>query len=111
MVQAAGNDDRALRRRVTRLEAIVLEPGRCLASEPGAAAEGNEPGGSSADVSLEQLPSGRWVAWGGSAVAGGATRAEALSSLGRLLDDYPTIPDEAIAAGQAIAAELVLGKA
>ncbi len=40
---------------------------------------GNEPGSSSADVSLEQLPSGRWVAWGGSAVAAGATRAEALS--------------------------------
>jgi len=51
------------------------------------------------------------VAWGGSAVAGGATRAEALSSLGRLLDEYPTIPDEAMEAGQAIAAELGLEKA
>jgi len=62
-------------------------------------------------VSLEQLPSGRWVAWGGGAVAGGATRAEALCSLGRLLDDHPTIPDEAITAGQAIAAEVGLGMA
>jgi hypothetical protein len=40
-----------------------------------------------------------------------STRAEALSSLGRLLDEYPTIPDEAITAGQAIAAELALEKA
>ena len=111
MAQAAGNDDRALRRRLTRLEAIVLE--LAAASRPSLVPRlmGNEPGSSSADVSLEQLPSGRWVAWGGSAVAGGATWAEALSSLGRLLDEYPTIPDEAIAAGQAIAAELGLGKA
>ncbi|HKF19187.1 MAG TPA: hypothetical protein VKF14_18655 [Candidatus Dormibacteraeota bacterium] len=111
VAQAAGNDDRALRRRVTRLEAIVLE--LAAASRPSLIPRlmGNEPGASSADVSLEQLPSGRWVAWGGSAVAGGATRAEALSSLGRLLDEYPTIPDEAIAAGQAIAAQLGLGKA
>jgi hypothetical protein len=111
MAQAAGQDDRALRRRVTRLEAIVLE--LAAASRPSLVPRlmGNEPGSNSADVSLEQLPSGRWVAWGGSAVAGGTTRAEALSSLGSLLDDYPTIPDEAIAAGQAIAAELGLGKA
>src|SRR6266545_4626500 len=109
MAQAAGHDDRALRRRVTRLEAIVLE--LAAASRPSLVPRlmGNEPGSSSADVSLEQLPSGRWVAWGGSAVAAGATRAEALSSLGRLLDEHPTIPDEAMAAGQAIAAELGLG--
>jgi hypothetical protein len=111
MTQAASNDDRALRRRVTRLEAIVLE--LAAASRPSLVPRlmGNEPGANSADVSLEQLPSGRWVAWGGSAVAGGTTRAEALSSLGRLLDEYPAIPDEAVAAGQAIAAELGLGKA
>ena len=111
MARAAGNDDRALRGRVTRLEAIVLE--LAAASRPSLVARlmGNEPGSSSADVSLEQLPSGRWVAWGGSAVAGGTTRAEALSSLGRLLDEDPTIPDEAIVAGQAIAVELGLRKA
>ena len=44
----------------------------------------------SADVSLEQLASGRWVAWGGGVIAGGATRAEALASLGSLLDEHPT---------------------
>jgi hypothetical protein len=65
MAQAAGHDDRALRRRVTRLEAIVLE--LAAASRPSLVPRlmGNEPGSSSADVSLEQLPSGRWVAWGG----------------------------------------------
>ena len=111
MAQAAGHDDRAIRRRLTRLEAIVLE--LAAVSRPNLVARlmGNEPGSSSADVSLEQLASGRWVAWGGSAVAGGATRAEALSSLGRLLDEHPTIPDEAIEAGQALAAELGFGKA
>jgi hypothetical protein len=111
MAQAAGQDDRAIRRRLTRLEAIVLE--LAAASRPSLVSRlmGNEPGSTSADVSLEQLASGRWVAWGGSAVAGGATRAEALSSLGRLLDEYPTTADEAIEAGQAIAAELGLGKA
>lgn len=57
------------------------------------------------EVTLEQLPSGRWSAWGGSAVAGGLNRAEALMRLGRLLDEYPVVPDEAIRAGQAIAAE------
>jgi hypothetical protein len=111
MAQATGPDDRAIRRRLTRLEAIVLE--LAAASRPSLVPRlmGSEPGSSSADVSLEQLPSGRWVAWGGSAVAGGATREEALSSLGRLLDESPTIPDEAIAAGQAIAADLGLEKA
>ena len=110
MAQAAGDDGRALRRRVSRLEAIVLE--LAAASRPSLVPRlmGNEPGASSADVSLEQLPSGRWVAWGGSAVAGGATRAEALSSLGRILDEYPTVPDEAIATGRAIAFELGLRK-
>jgi hypothetical protein len=85
--------------------AIVLE--LAAASRPSLVPRlmGHEPGLSSVDVSLEQLPGGRWVAWGGSAVAGSATRAEVLSGLGRLLDQYPTIPDEAIAAGQAIAAE------
>ena len=78
---------------------------------PEVAVRSRRPGSSSPDVSLEQLPSGRWAAWCGSAVAGGAMRAEALSSLGRLLDEHPTIPDDAILAGQAIAAELGLGKA
>ncbi len=110
--QAAGHDDRVIRRRLTRLEAIVLE--LAAASRPSLVPRlmGNEPGSSSADVSLEQLASGRWVAWGVSAVAGGATRAEALFvSVGRVFDEYPTIPDEAIEAGQAIAAVLGLGKA
>src|SRR5438445_12279424 len=101
---------RASAKRLTRLEAIVLE--LAAVSRPNLVARlmGNEPGSSSADVSLEQLASGRWVAWGGTAVAGGATRAEALSSLGRLLDEHPTIPDEASEAGQTIAAELGFGR-
>src|SRR5262245_61227568 len=111
MAQATGPDDRAIRRRLTRLEAIVLE--LAATSRPSLVPRlmGNEPGSSSADVSLERLPSGRWVAWGGSAVAGGATREEALSGLGSLLDKYPMVPADAIEAGQAIAAELGLGKA
>ncbi len=106
MAETTGPDDRAIRRRLTRLEAIVLE--LAAASRPSLIPRlmGNEPGSSSADVSLEQLASGRRVAWGKGAVAGGATREEALSSLGRLLDEYPTVPDEAIKAGQTIAAEL-----
>ena len=107
----AADHDRAIRRRLTRLEAVVLE--LVVASQPSLVPRlvGSEPGASSADVSLEQLASGRWVAWGGSAVARGATRAEALQSLGRLLDEDPMISSAAMAAGRAIAAELGLGKA
>lgn len=60
------------------------------------------------NVVLDRLPSGRWLAWGGGYLAAGDTRAEALGSLGDLLDENPTVPEEAIARGRAIAEELGL---
>jgi hypothetical protein len=94
---------------LARLEAALVE--LAAATRPSLVPHliGGESASGWADVSLEQLPSGRWVAWGGSAIAGGATRREALSNLGGLLDESPRIPTEAIDVGRAIAAELGLG--
>lgn len=108
MAHAAQPGDRAIRRRLARLEAAVLE--LAAASRPGLIPRlmVTEPAAETADVYLEQAESGRWVAWGGSLISGGATREEALAALGRLLDEYPTIPSEAVTMGQQIAAEMGL---
>jgi hypothetical protein len=67
---------------------------------------GTEPTAGTADVYLEQLPSGRWVAWGGSLIGGGGHAGRGSLRSGRLLDEHPTIPSEAAVMGQQIAAEM-----
>jgi hypothetical protein len=76
--------------------------------------KGAAPVTADAEVRLHHLPSGRWSSSGLGAIGAGATRGEALASLGRLLDEYPTLPEpppEAIEWAQRIAAERGYGSA